>query len=42
MREFFEVCKRRDLCKSKLIKLGGEEGLVCEGIVDGRKLEHVS
>ena len=43
---FVEVCKRRDLKfnagKSKVIMLGGEEGLECEVCVDGMRLEHVS
>ena len=43
---FIEVCKRRGLkvnaSKSKVILLGGEEGLECEVCVDGIRLEHVS
>ena len=40
------MCRRRDLKvnagKSKVILLGGEEGLECEVCVDGIYLEHVS
>ena len=43
---FIEMCRRRSLKinagKSKVIVLGGEEGLECEVYVDGIRLEHVS
>ena len=43
---FVEVCRRRGLKvnadKSKMLVLGGEEGLECEIRVDGMRLEHVS
>ena len=43
---FAEVCRRRGLKvnagKSKVIVLGGEEGLECEVCVYGTRLEHVS
>ena len=43
---FVEVCRRRVLKvnpgKSKVMLLGGEEGLECEICVDGIRLEHVS
>ena len=43
---FIEVCRRRDLKvnagKSKVMFLGGEEGLECEVCVKGIHLEHVS
>ena len=43
---FVEVCKRRDLKvnadKSKVMMLGGEEGLAYESHVEGVQLEHVS
>ena len=43
---FVEVCRRIDLKanagKSKVMFLGGEEGLECEVCVDGICLEHVS
>ena len=43
---FVEVCRRRGVKvnagKSKVIVLGGEEGLECEVCVDGIYLEHVS
>ena len=43
---FAEVCRRRGLRvnagKSKVMVLGGEEGLKCEVCVDGICLEHVS
>ena len=42
---FVEVCRRRGLevnaGKSKVMVLGGEEGLDCEVCVDGNHLEHV-
>ena len=42
----FEVCRRRELkvnaAKSKVMVLGGEEGLECEVFIDGIRLEHVS
>ena len=42
----FEVCSRRNLKvnagKSKVMVLGGEEGLECEVCVNGIRLEHVS
>ena len=42
---FVEVCRRDlkvDAGKSKLMVLGGEEGLECEVCVDGMRLEQVS
>ena len=43
---FLYVCKRRglkvDAGKSKVVLLGGEEGLKCDVCVDGTRLEHVS
>ena len=43
---FAEVCRRRGLKvkvgKSKVMLLGGEEGLECEVCVNGICLEHVS
>ena len=43
---FDEVCRRRCLKvnagKSKVMLLGGEEGLECEVCEDGIRLEHVS
>ena len=43
---FAEVCRRRDIKvnrgKSKVMLLGGEEGLDSEVCVDGIRLEHVS
>ena len=43
---FAEVCRRRGLKvnpdRSKVIVIGGEEGLDCEVHVDGIRLEHVS
>ena len=43
---YFEVCRRRGLkvkaSRSKVMVLGGEEGLECEVCVDGMRLEHVS
>ena len=43
---FAEVCRRRRLKvnagKSKVMVLNGEEGLECEVLVDGIRLEHVS
>ena len=45
MGRFAVVCRRRGLKvnagKSKVMVLGGEEGLECEGCVDGIRLEHV-
>ena len=45
MGRFTEVCRRRVLkvipCKSKVVVLNGEEGLECEGHVDGICLEYV-
>ena len=42
---FVEVCRRRGLkvntVKSKVIVLGGEEGLDCEVCIEGIHLEHV-
>ena len=42
---FIEVCKRKGLTvstgKSKVMLLGGEEGLKCEVCVDGIHFEHV-
>ena len=46
MERFVDVCRRRGLKvnegKSKVIVLGGEEGLEWEVCVDGIRLEHVS
>ena len=46
MGRFIEMCTRRGLKinagKSKMMVLGGEEGLECEVCVDGIRLEHVS
>ena len=43
---FVEECKRRGLKfnagKSKVMVLGGEEGLECDVCLDGIRLEHVS
>ena len=43
---FIEVCKRRCLkvnaVKSKVMLLGGKEGLECEVCVDEIRLEHIS
>ena len=43
---FAEVCMRRGLKvnagKSKVMVLGGEEGLECEVCIDGIRLERVS
>ena len=43
---FDEVCRRRGLKvsagKSKVMVLGGEEGLECEACIDGIGLEYVS
>ena len=42
---FAEVCRRGlevNAGKSKVMVLGGEEGLECEVCVDGIRLEHVS
>ena len=42
---FAKVCRKRGLKvhagKSKVMLLGGEEGLGCEACVDGIRLEHV-
>ena len=42
---FVEVCRRRGLkvntVKSKVIVLGGEEGLDCEVCIEGIHLEHI-
>ena len=41
-----QVCRRQGLKvnadKSKVIALGGKEGLLCEVLVDGAQLEQVS
>ena len=46
MRSFDEVCRRRGLKvnagKSKMMMLGGEEGLECEVCVHGMQLERES
>ena len=46
MGPFIEVCRRRGLKanagKSKVMLLGGEEGLECEVCVDEICLEHVT
>ena len=46
MVRFIEVnrrrCLKRNAGKSKVMVLGGEEGLGCEVCVDGIRLEHVS
>ena len=46
MGHFAEVCRRRGLKvnagKSKMMLLGGEEGIESEVCVDGMPLEHVS
>ena len=43
---FVEVCKGRGLKfnadKSKVVVLGGQEGLKCEVLVNGIQLKHVS
>ena len=40
------MCRRRGLkvnaSKSKVMVLGGEEGLECEVCLDGMRLEHIS
>ena len=44
MRSFVEVCRRRmtvNAVKSKMMVIGGEEGLECEVYGDGMRLEHV-
>ena len=42
---FFKVCKRRILKdnadKHKVMVLGGEEGLVSEGLIDRKQLEYL-
>ena len=42
MGRFFEACRRRGLkvnaSMSKVMVLGGEEGLECEVCVDGKRL----
>ena len=44
VRYFVEVCRRKGLkgnaCKRKVMVLNGEEGLECEVIVDGVRLEN--
>ena len=46
MRRFVEMCRRRDLKvnagKSKVMLLGGEEGLEYEAYANRIRLEHVS
>ena len=45
MGHFVEVCRRGlkvNADKSKVMVLGGEEGLECEVCVGGIRLEHVS
>ena len=46
VRRFVQVCRRRGMKvkagKSKVILLGGEEGLECEVCVGRIRLEHVS
>ena len=45
MKCFVEACRKRSVKvnagKNKVVVLGGEEGLECEVLVDGTRLEHL-